>query len=72
MSVVDVESPDEGFEALCASLERNDPNVTSIGPIGAPLHVPPGQIRRVERDHQYHGTDSLDSVSPTITRHFHR
>jgi hypothetical protein len=60
MSVVDVESLDEGFEALCASLQRNDSNVTSVGAIGAPLRVPPGQIRRFGE--ALNGTTSITAL----------
>jgi hypothetical protein len=56
----DVESPDEGFEALCASLQRKDPNVTSVGAIFGPLIVPPGQIRRLGE--ALHGTTSVAAL----------
>jgi hypothetical protein len=64
MSVVDVEAPDYGYEALCASLQRNDPSVTSVGAIGAPLILPPGQIRRFGE--ALNGTTSVTTLILSI------
>jgi hypothetical protein len=65
MSVVDNEAPDDGYEALCASLQRNDPSVTSVGAIGAPLILPPGQIRRFG-EALLNGTTSVTTLILTI------